>query len=202
MISNKERIEHLSNSIYNFANDYRKYRNWYFFDKETKSVNNLKKLFDDEDRGVDFMCELSEMFYHFATDMDFENKQEKQFFDTLCSIFKEYNSFYKNYNKEYEINEIANSLMKYLKDADSYEYNDVYENDDQALNDMKKNLSTISGVETIIESLCSDINSFASENDLSNEDILNNFKTAGDLLIELNNYAKQFEKNNSKEMDM
>ena len=92
--------------------------------------------------------------------------------------------------------------MHYVKDADPYEYNDDYEDDDHAFNDMKKSLSSTSGVSTLIESLCSDINYYASENDLSNNDILNNFKTASNLLIKLNQYSKTLEKQENKEMDM
>ena len=100
------------------------------------------------------------------------------------------------------IDELSNELVQYVKNADPYEYNDDYENDDHAFNDMKKSLSTTSGVDTLIESLCSDINYYVSENDLSNDNILDNFKSATDLLIKLNRYAKILEKQNDKEMDM
>ncbi len=100
------------------------------------------------------------------------------------------------------IDELSNELVQYVKNVDSYEYNDNYENDDQAFNDMKESLSTISRVDVLIESLCNDINYYASENDLSNNDILNNFKTANNLLIKLNYYSKILEKENDKEMDM
>ena len=198
----KEKVEHLSKTIYDFVCDYRKYNDWYFYDKEIKDLDSVERQFDNEDIGLDLMTDLSGMFYHFATSMNFENRKEEEFFDTLCSIFKEYNSFINLYNKEYKINSFANSLIKYVKDVNPYEYNDIYDSDDQAFEDMKKNLSTASGVETIIKNICDDINHFTSESDLSNKDIFNHFQTANELLIKLNDYSKKLEKEDSKEMDM
>ena len=198
----KEKVEHLSKTIYDFVCDYRKYNDWYFYDKEIKDLDSVVRQFDNEDIGLDLMTDLSGMFYHFATSMNFENKKEEEFFDTLCSIFKEYNSFINLYNKEYKINSFANSLIKYVKDVNPYEYNDIYDSDDQAFEDMKKNLSTASGVETIIKNICNDINHFTSESDLSNKDVFNHFQTANELLIKLNDYSKKLEIEDSKEMDM
>lgn len=198
----KEKLEHLSNSIYKFICDYREYSNWYFFDDEIKDLQSVKDLLSNEDNGVDFMGDLLDTFNHLFMHKNLNNPKEENFSDTLFSIFKEYNSFINSYDKEYEINSLAIDLMHYAKDVDPYEYNDSYNDDDHAFNDMKKSLSTTSGVDTLIESICNDINYFASENDLSNSDILNNFKTANDLLIKLNCYSKTLEKEENKEMDM
>ncbi len=202
MIYNNEKLEHLSSSIYNFICDYRKHNNWYFYNEEIPDLESVKNILTDEDKGIDFMADLSEMFGHLSMYEDFKDPKEEQFFDTLSSIFKEYNNFIYNYDKEYDIDLLTNDLVNYAKDVDLYDYNDVYENDDQAFDDMKKSLLTTSGVNTLIESLCNDINDFASENDLSNSDILDNFNTASNLLIKLNQYSKVLEKEEQKEMDM
>jgi hypothetical protein len=98
--------------------------------------------------------------------------------------------------------ELAVELMNYAKDFDTYEYNDIYNSDDDAFNDMKKNLTTTSGIDTMIEWLCNDIHYFASENDLGNNAISNLSKTAFNLLIKLNQYSKVLEKEDNKEMDV
>lgn len=98
--------------------------------------------------------------------------------------------------------ELAVELMNYAKDFDTYEYRDVYDSDDDAFNDMKKNLATISGIDTTIEWLCNDIHYFASENDLGNHEISDLSKRAFNLLTKLNQYSKVIEKQEDKEMDM
>ncbi|MGM9875706.1 MAG: hypothetical protein ACI310_00555 [Bacilli bacterium] len=107
-------------------------------------------------------------------------------------------SFTNNYYED----ELAVELMNYAKDFDTYEYNDVYDSDDDAFNDMKKNLATPSTIDTMIEWLCNDIHYFASENDLGNYDISDLSKRAFNLLTKLNQYSKVLEKNEDKEMDM
>ena len=202
MSYNNEKLENISNSIYNFVCEYRKYNNWYFYDEEIKDLDSVKKILDNEDQRVDFMDDLSRMFYFFTSENNFENKQEEKFFDTLCSIFKEYNSFINSYNKEYDVNSLAKELIEYAKDSDPYEYNDIYNSDEDAFNDVKKNLYDKDSVYDLIGVLCEDIRYFSTENDLSNDDILNNFKSATDLLIKLNKYTKILENQNDKEMDI
>lgn len=199
---NKEKLNHLSSSIYNFICDYRKYSKWYFYDNEIQDLDSVKELLNNEDKGIDFMADLSDMFRHFAIHKDFTNPKEKEFFDNLCSIFKEYNYYNHSLEKEYDIDLLANELVKYAKDFDTYEYRDIYKDDEDAFNDMKKNLTTVKGVDTMIEWLCNDIHYFSSENDLSNNDILYNFETANNLLIKLNNYSKVLEKQKNQEMDI
>ena len=104
-----------------------------------------------------------------------------------------------NYNYE---DELAVELMNYAKDFDPYEYNDVYDNDDHAFNDMKRSLSSKDNIDVLIESLCNDIHYFASENDLSNHDISDLSKRAFNLLTKLNQYSKVLEKQEDKEMDI
>lgn len=104
-----------------------------------------------------------------------------------------------NYNYE---DELAVELVNYAKDFDPYEFNDAYDNDDCAFEDMKKSLFSKDGIEVLIESLCNDIHYFASENDLSNKDISDLSKRAFNLLTKLNQYSKTLEKQEDKEMDM
>lgn len=99
--------------------------------------------------------------------------------------------------------ELAVELMNYSKDFDSYEYNDIYSNDDdRAFDDMKRSLSTKNNIDVLIESLCNDIHYFASENDLGNNEISNLSKRAFNLLTKLNQYSKVIEQQEDKEMDM
>lgn len=103
---------------------------------------------------------------------------------------------------ELYVDELANELLNYTKDSDPYEYKDLYSNDDDAFNSIKKSLCSVSDVDSTIEWLCADIQHYASESDLSNNDILDYFKTANHLLIELNSYSKVLEKQKDNEMDM
>lgn len=80
---NKERLNHLSSSIYNFICDYRKYSNWYFYDNEIPDLDSVKNILNDEDKGIDFMSEFSDMFYHFSVHKDFTNPKEARFLDTF-----------------------------------------------------------------------------------------------------------------------
>lgn len=98
--------------------------------------------------------------------------------------------------------ELAVELMNYAKDFDSYEYGDIYDSDEDAFNDMKKNLATTSGIDTMIEWLCNDIHYFASEKDLGDNEISNLSKEAFNLLNKLNQYQKVLEKQDDKEMDI
>lgn len=99
--------------------------------------------------------------------------------------------------KEFE--NLTNDLVKYAKNFDPYEYRDVYNSDEDAYNDMKKNLSSVDGISTIIDWLSKDIHYFVSENDLSNKDIKDLSDTAYKLSCRLNQYSKLLAKENNKE---
>jgi len=195
-------LNHLSSFIYKFICDYRNYSKWYFYDNEVTDLDSVKKLLDNDDNGIDFMSDLSEMFYHFTVHKDFNNPKEAEFFDNLCSIYKEYNSYINSPEKEYDLDSLANDLVQYAKNFDTYEYRDVYNSDEDAFNDMKKNLATTSGIDTMIEWLCNDIHYFASEKDLGNNEISDLSKEAFNLITKLNQYSKVLEKSEDKEMDI
>lgn len=199
---NKEKLNHLSSSIYNFIYDYRKYNNWYFYDDEIPNLESLKEKLKDEDESIEFMSDLSGMLSHFALHNDFTKKEEEHYFDKLCSIFKEYNCYINSNEKDYDIDSLVSDLVKYAKDSDPYEYRDLYSSDEDAFESIKKSLCTVSDVDSTIEWLCADIRHYASESDLSNKDILDYFNTANELLIKLNDYSKNLEKQKNQEMDM
>lgn len=201
-MDNKNKLNHLSRSIYDFICNYREYSDWYFYNNEIPDLETLKSKLDDEDKGLDFMSDLSEMFRHFVMEKDFTNTDEEEFFDTLCFIFKEYNIYLNSYEKDYKIDTLAKDLVKYVKESDPYEYRNNYESDHDALKSVKKCLYTISGVDAIKEHLNSDIEHYVTDNDLTNNDILDNLKNASDLLIKVNEYSKEIKKQNNKEMDM
>lgn len=197
---NQDRLNHLSSAIYNFIVDYRKYSKYYFYDGE--NIDSIKDKLNDEDKGIDFMSDFSDMFYHFAVHKDFSNSKEEKFFDDFCSIFKEYNYYLNSYYKDYNIDTLVNDLVKYAKDSDPYEYRDLYSSDEDAFESIKKSLCTVSDVDSTIEWICGDIRHYASESDLSNKDILDNFNTANELLIKLNDYSKVLESQKNQEMDI
>lgn len=201
-MNNQDKLNHLSSSIYNFICDYRKHCNWYFYDKEIPNIESLKNKLIDEDKGIDFMSDLSEMFRYLVLEKDFTNPREEKYFDTLCSIFKEYNSYINSYEKENNIDSLVNDLVNYAKDSDPYEFKDLYSSDEDAFESIKKSLCTVSDVDSTIEWICGDIQHYASESDLSNKDILNYFNTANGLLIKLNDYSKVLENQKDQEMDM
>ena len=164
-----------------------------------KDLESLIKNFSLSDQEYLYLYEDGHWKYTDTKFKDYENIVLKD----LESDLIKYNIINQpTFNNNCFIDELSNELVQYDKNVDFYEYSDVYEDDIYAFNDMKKCLSTISSVNNLIENLCSDINYFASENDLSNNDILNNFKTANNLLIKLNYYSKILEKENDKEMDM
>lgn len=159
--------------------------------------NSKEKLLDD------FSKSDSNYLYLFEDDKWFFVDKEKGFeFEPLeDSLLKENLIDNPSVPYSYE-DELAVELMNYAKDFDTYEYRDVYDSDDDAFNDMKKNLATISGIDTTIEWLCNDINYFASENDLGNHEISDLSKRAFNLLTKLNQYSKVIEKQEDKEMDI
>ena len=79
----KEKLEHLSNSIYKFICDYREYSNWYFYDDEIKNLQSVKDILSNEDNGVDFMGDLLDTFNHLFMHKNLNNPKEENFYDTL-----------------------------------------------------------------------------------------------------------------------
>ena len=159
--------------------------------------NSKEKLLDD------FSKSDSNYLYLFEDDKWYFVDKEKclEFEPLEDSLLKENLIDNPSVPYSYE-DELAVELMNYAKDFDTYEYRDVYDSDDDAFNDMKKNLATISGIDTTIEWLCNDIHYFASENDLGNHEISDLSKRAFNLLTKLNQYSKVIEKQEDKEMDM
>lgn len=159
--------------------------------------NSKEKLLDD------FSKSDSNYLYLFEDDKCYFVDKEKglEFEPLEDSLLKENLIDNPSVPYSYE-DELAVELMNYAKDFDTYEYRDVYDSDDDAFNDMKKNLATISGIDTTIEWLCNDIHYFASENDLGNHEISDLSKRAFNLLTKLNQYSKILEKEENKEMDM
>ena len=201
-MNNQDKLNHLSSSIYNFICDYRKYNNWYFYDNEIPNLESLKEKLKDEDESIEFMSALSGMLSHFVFQNDFTKKEEEHYFDRLCSIFKEYNCYVNSYENEYDLDSLVNDLVQYAKDSDPYEFKDLYSSDDDAFNSIKKSLYTTSDVDSTSEWICADIQHYASESDLSNNDILDYFNTANGLLVRLNSYSKYLENQKDQEMDM
>lgn len=98
--------------------------------------------------------------------------------------------------------EIANNLIQYAKDFDSYEYRDIYDNDEVATDEIKEMLSTKDGVYTILDSLADDIKMMATEKDMCDSEVCKNSKNAFDLINRLNQYLVVLEKNKDNEIDM
>lgn len=98
--------------------------------------------------------------------------------------------------------ELAVDLMNYARDFDTYEYKDVYSNDEDAFNDMKHNLLTSKDTSNMIDWLCNDINIMATEKDLSDKSMSDLSKQAFNLVNKLNQHLKVLEKEEIKEVDL
>ena len=98
--------------------------------------------------------------------------------------------------------EIANNLIQYAKDFDSYEYRDNYDNDEVATDEIKEMLSTKDGIYTILDSLTDDIKMMATEKDMCDPEVCKNSKNAFDLINRLNQYLVVLENTKDNEIDM
>lgn len=164
-----------------------------------KNLDNLIKSVSLSDQDYLYLFEDGAWKFADTRSRDYSNISLTNLEDTLI----EYNvidqpSFSTNYYED----ELATELVQYAKDFDTYDYKDIYKDDEDAYEDMKKNLSSTSGIDTMIEWLCNDIHYYASEKDLSNKDISDLSKTAFDLLTKLNQYSRVLENQKDNEMDM
>ena len=98
--------------------------------------------------------------------------------------------------------EIANNLIQYAKDSDSYEYRDSYDNDEVAIDEIKEMLSTKDGIYTILDSLTEDIKIMATEKDMCDPEVCKISKNAFDLINRLNQYLVVLENTKNNEIDM
>jgi hypothetical protein len=108
-------------------------------------------------------------------------------------------SSHKSINKT-DIDNLSFEILDYLKSYDSYEFNDIYENDDKAYKDIRNSLESKDGIDMLLESLCKDIKYYSCDNDLSNKEIFRLNQKAFELLIKVNLYSKEVEKEYKKEM--
>lgn len=167
--------------------------------EEDNDLDSLIKNVSLSDQDYLYVYEDGRWKYADTRSKDFKNIELEDLEQSLYEydIIREPSTY-----KSLYIDELANELLNYTKDSDPYEYKDLYSNDEEAFNSIKKSLCTVSDVDSTIEWLCADIQHYASESDLSNNDILDYFKTANHLLIELNCYSKVLEKQKDNEMDM
>lgn len=95
--------------------------------------------------------------------------------------------------------EIATELVQYAKNFDSYEYNDIYDNDDKAFEDMESSLSK-EKIDSTMEWLSKDIYYIASEKGLNDPEMQKLSQNAFNLLCKISYYKSTFEKD--KEMEI
>ena len=88
-------------------------------------------------------------------------------------------------------NNLANRIVNYLRHEDLYDYKDIYNQDEEAYNDIDKLLSDKDGIISIIEKLCFDIHDFVLEKDLSNLEIKTLINEALSLINALNLHLQQ-----------
>lgn len=91
------------------------------------------------------------------------------------------------------INTLAWKLVDYTKDTDPYEFNDSYSSEEDAFNHFKSDLSKNSTTSSLIEMLCSEINYYAEERDLTDNDTLKDFNRAVDLLKDVSIFYQTLE---------
>lgn len=107
---------------------------------------------------------------------------------------------YSNY--KYYTDELANCLVNYYKDFDTYDFNDNYDSEQEAFEIIKRDLDNGKGLDSYIRILCENIENSALENDLSDHEIESLNNEAFGLIKELNQYIRLLEKNKDKEMDI
>lgn len=199
---NNKNLNNLSKKIYKFICEYRNYSKWYFYDKEISNLKDLKAILNNEDKGIDFMDDLSDMFRHFTTQKDFSKEKEEKFYDDLCSIFKEYNQYLNGYDKHYDIETLAKNLVDYSKEFDPYEFNDCFDSYEDAFNHTKKDLLYSERVKSMIEMLGMDIIDLASEKGLDDPEMSRLSNKAFKLINQLSIHCLELQKINQKDKDM
>lgn len=186
-------LDKLSQNIYDFVCDYRKYSNWYFYDNEIKNIKDVKELLL-KDNGIDFMQDFSNMFIFYTFHKDFSNSKENKFFDDYCSIFKMYNKYLNQLDININLNDLTNDIVKYMSDSDTYEFNDCYDSEEVACNQVYNDLLTKDGTNSIIEFLSNEIQYYTTERDITESDTEEEFNKVIKLYKDVKNYSKVFEK--------
>lgn len=104
----------------------------------------------------------------------------------------------KNIDKRYNAEYLANSIMEYSRDFDTYEFNDCYQSFDEAVEYAKKDLQNVEQAKSFIEMLGNDIVYMATEKGLDDKDMIDLSNRAYELINLLSVYCKDLEKNIKK----
>lgn len=94
--------------------------------------------------------------------------------------------------------ELVYKVIEYMKSSDLYEYNDAYDNDEEAFNNLYPLYLTEKGARKQIEEFTEDLSLLATEKDLRDTEMKNIFDSAVDLIKEFNKYY--IELSNEKEL--
>ncbi len=89
--------------------------------------------------------------------------------------------------------ELAWKIVDYQKDFDPYEFNDCYDNDNDAYIDCLKALSNSNGIKDVIKSFRNDIEYMESFNS-SESFVKSSIKKATDLMNEVISYSKDLKR--------
>ena len=100
------------------------------------------------------------------------------------------------------VDSLAKNLTDYSRDFDTYDFNDCYDNYEDAFNHNKNDLLDTERAKSFIEMLGMDIIYLASEKRLSNPEMTDLSDRAFKLINQLSLYCEELEKNNAKDIDL
>lgn len=94
--------------------------------------------------------------------------------------------------------DLTYKVIDHMKSYDLYEYNDVYDSDEEAFNNLYPLYLTEKGVRKQIEEFTEDLSLLATEKDLKDSEIKITFDSAVNLIKEFNKYYMEL--SNEKEL--
>ena len=90
--------------------------------------------------------------------------------------------------------ELAKDIVSYAKDFDQYDFNDQYRNEEEALEQTKKDLADKHGINEMIKWLGNDIIYLATEKGLDSDETSSLSSSAFKLINDLSVYSQTYEK--------
>lgn len=101
-----------------------------------------------------------------------------------------------------KMDKMAEKIVQYKKELDPYEFQDIYNSTEEAIEDVKKELHTSKGVFDLIRDITFEIECLSIEKDLSDKEIKDYFNQAFQIIFNLNQYGIALEKEKEKQLSM
>jgi len=186
-------LDIISNDIYNFIRDYRSYSKWYFYDSEIKNASDVKKLLLKEN-GIEFMSDLSEMFFYYATEKDFSIPKDEEIYDNFCNLFKEYNKYLRTLQKDLKLDNLVWELVDFTKDYDPMQFEEYHKSEEVAFNHIYNDLTCKDTTENIKEWIEDYVRQIYNEKDITDKETSKELNRVNNLLKKVTIHYKTFEK--------